>query len=300
MTVFVVYVIVNILVPPDIVPVKRVSPIKVKTHTPWRDRPQGVPIERGRDWMSHDLFVGDSRASQLGGLVTGSCTVHIVAAIIVVILVATQGARVPLIKMTSPLVMPAMFSFIPVAEAAAPPPAPTKAVASAPSPVPQPPAAAPPPAAREDQSPPLEAPSTIAPDTASNDNSDGVVGGVAGGVAGGTVGGVVGGVVGGSMGGAAKPGPLRLGPGIDPPRKIKDFKPAYPANALVGQHRGTVIIEATIGVDGKVQDATIINSVPALDHAALHAVRQWEFVPARMNGAPIAVIITVLVQFAIF
>jgi protein TonB len=192
-----------------------------------------------------------------------------------------------------------MLSFMPVVEAAAL--APRAPAASAPTPVPQPPAAAPPPATREDQSPPLEAPSTIAPDTASNDDEpDGVEGGVAGGVAGGTVGGVVGGVIGAAGGGSGRSGPLRLGPGMDPPRKIKDVKPVYPAGALVGQHRGTVIIEATIGADGKVQEATVLNSVPALDSAALDAVRQWEFVPARLNGAPVAVVITVLVQFAIY
>ena len=297
---FVVYTYVNILVPPDIVPVKRVSPIKVKTRTVWRETPEGMPLDRGRDWMSHDLFVENSQASQLRGLLTGSFTVHTIAVIVLVVFVLTQAGRVPLVRVSAPLVMPAMLAFIPVAEAAASQPAPKARPASAATPVPQPPAAAPPAVTHADQPPPLEAPSTIAPDSASTDGPHGVDGGVEGGVAGGTVGGVVGGAIGGSTGGPGKPGPLRLAPGIDPPRKIKDVKPAYPPGALAGQQRGTVIIEATIGVDGKVLDATVVHSVPALDRAALEAVRQWEFLPARMNGSPIAVIITVLVQFAIF
>jgi protein TonB len=301
---------VNILVPPDIVPVKRVSPIKVKKRTVWRERPEGERIERGREWMTDNLFVADSYTSQLERLVPASFTVHLIAAIVVVLIVGfTQAHRVPrLVKVTAPLVMPAMLSFVPIAEVPRSQ-ATTKASApSPPKPVPQPPAAAPPPvSSHEDASSslPLEAPSTIAPDEASDDGPHGVSG-VEGGVAGGTVGGVAGGVVGGEVGGEAVPvvrsrpsGPVRLRAGIDPPRKIKDVRPTYPAFALAGFKRGTVIIEATIGVDGKVQEATVVRSVPALDRAALDAVRQWEYMPARMDGEPIAVIMMVVVQFAI-
>jgi protein TonB len=55
----------------------------------------------------------------------------------------------------------------------------------------------------------------------------------------------------------------------------------------------------TIGTDGKVQDAKVIHSVPQLDLAALEAVRQWEYEPTRVNGALVALIMTVVVNFAI-
>ena len=83
-------------------------------------------------------------------------------------------------------------------------------------------------------------------------------------------------------------------------RRSKTPRPVYPAGALSDQARGTVVVEATVGVDGKVAGARVIRSIPQLDEAALEAVRQWEFLPARMNGAPVAVIITVVVNFAIF
>jgi protein TonB len=60
-----------------------------------------------------------------------------------------------------------------------------------------------------------------------------------------------------------------------------------------------VIVEATVGADGKVHEAKIVHSIPPLDQAALDAVRQWEFAPSRLNGVPVAVIVTILVQFAI-
>jgi protein TonB len=125
---------------------------------------------------------------------------------------------------------------------------------------------------------------------------DGVEGGVVGGVAGGAFGGVLGGTI---AHGPALRGPMRPGGGLQAPRKVKDVKPVYPQSGLTDQTRGTVIIEATIGVDGKVADAKVIHSVPALDEAALDAVRQWEYAPSVLNGVPVAVIMTVVVNFAI-
>ena len=63
--------------------------------------------------------------------------------------------------------------------------------------------------------------------------------------------------------------------------------------------QGVVIIEATIGPTGKVQDARVLRSIPLLDAAALDAVRQWEFTPTLLNGVPVPVIMTVTVQFTL-
>ena len=60
-----------------------------------------------------------------------------------------------------------------------------------------------------------------------------------------------------------------------------------------------MIIEATIGVDGRVVNARILRSVPLLDDAALDAVRQWEYTPTLLNGVPVPVIMTVTVQFTL-
>lgn len=38
-----------------------------------------------------------------------------------------------------------------------------------------------------------------------------------------------------------------------------------------------MVIEALIGVKGKVTNAPVLTSVPVLDQAALGAVMQWEF-----------------------
>ena len=92
----------------------------------------------------------------------------------------------------------------------------------------------------------------------------------------------------------------RLGGGIEPPRKIKDVKPVYPQGALSDQARGLVVIEAVVGVDGKVSDAKVMQLIPLLDQSALDAVQQWEFRPARLHGVRVAVIITIVVQLAVY
>lgn len=96
---------------------------------------------------------------------------------------------------------------------------------------------------------------------------------------------------------AVEQAPVRSGVDIRPPAKVRDAAPAYPAIARAARVQGVVIVEATIGVNGKVQDARILRSIPLLDAAALDAVRQWEYTPTRLNGTPVAVLMTVTVNF---
>ena len=60
-----------------------------------------------------------------------------------------------------------------------------------------------------------------------------------------------------------------------------------------------MIVEVTIGADGRVADAHVIRSIPLLDGAALDAVRQWEFTPTLLNGVPTAIIMSATVNFAL-
>jgi TonB family protein len=84
---------------------------------------------------------------------------------------------------------------------------------------------------------------------------------------------------------------------IEPPRKLRDVKPIYPADARASGVTGMVILEATIAEDGTVQDAVVRRSVPMLDEAALGAVRQWLFTPTRLNGVPVAVTMSANITF---
>src|SRR2546427_1186514 len=91
--------------------------------------------------------------------------------------------------------------------------------------------------------------------------------------------------------------PVRVGGNIPVPTKVRDVKPAYPADAQGSGVQGIVIIEATIDPAGRVSDARVVRSIPLLDKAAIDAVRQWEYTPTLVGGQPVPVIMTVTVNF---
>ena len=91
--------------------------------------------------------------------------------------------------------------------------------------------------------------------------------------------------------------PIRPGAVVKYPEKLRDVRPHYPAIAVAGRVEGRVIIEAIIGIDGRVKDAKVLRSIALLDRAALEAVQQWRFTPTLLNGVPVPVIITVSVDF---
>ena len=73
----------------------------------------------------------------------------------------------------------------------------------------------------------------------------------------------------------------------------------YPPIAQSARVQGVVILEATIGPDGKVQDVRVLRSIPLLDAAAIEAVRQWQYTPTLLNNVPVPVIMTVTVNFTL-
>jgi protein TonB len=85
-----------------------------------------------------------------------------------------------------------------------------------------------------------------------------------------------------------------------PPRAIKQVKPIYPQDAFIKKIEGTVIVEVLIDSTGRVARTRVIQSVPALDAAALQTVNQWVFAPAVKRGRPVPTIVHVPVTFRIF
>ena len=92
--------------------------------------------------------------------------------------------------------------------------------------------------------------------------------------------------------------PIRLS-SIRSPARTKYVAPVYPEIARTSRVQGVVIIEAIIGVDGRVERARVLRSHQLLDEAALAAVREWEYTPTLLNGTPTAVIMTVTVVFTL-
>jgi TonB family protein len=306
----------NFIVPPDIVPLRRVSPIRKKPRTPCRLSPEGTPVGRAgdREWFTDQLFV-DPATRDLRSACGTSFTAHASCVIGVLVLLAGPSPTTP-VRVTAPFRMPAYVAVLGGGGAGSSLPL-TALPSAAPAKKESVTKTKPAPVRRHDQVPETTAPepeqfeepvvdaaeiadaSGVAIDDRSNDAIGSGGGGTGGGNGTGSGSGSGQGIGSGVSGVGVTPGPYRVGQGIEPPRKIKHVAPVYPAAALTVRAFGTVLIEATVDVDGRVTDAKVIHSIAALDQAALEAVRQWEFAPSRLNGMPVAVIVTVLVQFAI-
>ena len=98
---------------------------------------------------------------------------------------------------------------------------------------------------------------------------------------------------------AARPAPIRVGGSVQKPLKTKSVAPVYPAIALSALVQGSVSLEITVSGEGKVVGANVISGPILLREAAIDAVKQWEYAPTRVNGAPVSVIMTETVAFAI-
>jgi TonB family protein len=79
------------------------------------------------------------------------------------------------------------------------------------------------------------------------------------------------------------------GPMVAPPEVAQRVDATYPPEALVTRREGTVVLFVTIETDGSVGTATVAESAgEAFDQAALTAIKQWKFSPARRGDQAIA------------
>ena len=57
------------------------------------------------------------------------------------------------------------------------------------------------------------------------------------------------------------------------------------------------MVEASVDQSGNVVATKVISGPPMLRQAAVDALRRWKYQPAMLNGEPVAVQITVTIQF---
>lgn len=88
-----------------------------------------------------------------------------------------------------------------------------------------------------------------------------------------------------------------LGPGITPPRIVKQVNPHYSTDKGV-RATGSVIIGVIVNSKGMPKDPRVEKGIDKdVDQSAVDAVKQWRFTPAQKNGTPIAVRVSVQIQF---
>jgi TonB family protein len=100
-------------------------------------------------------------------------------------------------------------------------------------------------------------------------------------------------------GGGTGGGVYRPGGAVSAPRVIKEVKPRYPSEALRRLAQGTVVVELVVTRDGLPSQIRVIRSLDpgGLDDEAVAAVTQWRFEPGRLSGAPVDVLVTIMVDF---
>lgn len=94
-------------------------------------------------------------------------------------------------------------------------------------------------------------------------------------------------------------GAYRVGGAFQPPKKLKDAAPIYPAIAQAARVQGIVVMDVRIDEQGMVSDVRTLKSIPLLDEAAMDAVRQWQYTPTLLNGVAVPVLMTVTVSFTL-
>lgn len=80
---------------------------------------------------------------------------------------------------------------------------------------------------------------------------------------------------------------------------LNNPKPAYPLAARRRGDQGTVLVRVLVSADGLAASVSLEKGSghPALDEAALAAVRSWRFVPAQQGGRPVEAMHVVPVVF---
>jgi TonB family protein len=88
--------------------------------------------------------------------------------------------------------------------------------------------------------------------------------------------------------------------GVVEPVLLRKVEPFYAPEAMRRQVQGEVWLDGVVLSDGTVGDVHVTKSLDpcrVLDDEAVVALKQWRFMPARLNGQPVARLMTFMVEF---
>jgi protein TonB len=78
---------------------------------------------------------------------------------------------------------------------------------------------------------------------------------------------------------------------------VHKVQPQYPPLARTARIEGSVVLQAVIGKDGRIEGVKVLSGHPLLVKAAVEAVRQWRYRPYYSNGEAVEVETQVTVNF---
>ena len=91
--------------------------------------------------------------------------------------------------------------------------------------------------------------------------------------------------------------PLPIGGDVVSAKLLKAVPPVYPPAARSQRVGGDVKIDALIDVAGNVSTMKVISGPTLLHQAAMSALKQWKYEPAKLDGNPTPMHLIVIVQF---
>jgi TonB family protein len=94
-------------------------------------------------------------------------------------------------------------------------------------------------------------------------------------------------------------GVARIGSAVMQSKIVSQAAPVYPPLARAARVQGTIVFDATIGVDGRVMNLRLISGPPLLVQAAMTVVQQWVYQPTLLNGKPVEVNTSIEVNFTL-
>ncbi len=106
-------------------------------------------------------------------------------------------------------------------------------------------------------------------------------------------------VVGNGKQPSAPEAPLPVGGDVKPAKLISKVSPLYPSMARNQHISGDVRVDALIDANGRVTTMKVISGPTLLHQAAMDALRQWRYQPASLDGKPVAMHLTVTLQFSL-
>ena len=98
---------------------------------------------------------------------------------------------------------------------------------------------------------------------------------------------------------AGDPGePMRVGPGVTPPRLLRKVEPEYTPSARADHIQGTVILQIVVNEKGRAADISVLSPLGfGLDEKAQAAVEKWEFAPGMKGGIHVKILAEVMINF---
>ena len=92
------------------------------------------------------------------------------------------------------------------------------------------------------------------------------------------------------------PEPIRVSGGVMGGNLIHMVEPVYPKCLGSTVVSGVMVFHAVIGEDGLIKSLEVISVAEPLRQPALDAIRQWIYRPYLLNGKPIAVETTIMMD----